>query len=218
MQPSLIENGSIYFTKLRDYKKYENRVSKKAVPLVLNKYESIEIDDVEELNLIQILSKNFNTEWISEISLKKISNIFLDVDGVFAKNIKTTNSNKRYYSTQDSNTLRTLIKNDINVVLVSSEQNKHSTTLFNKIGIKNVFFGVENKLNFLKTYMDKNNIKNDESIFVGNDIQDKKCLRYFNISAVPADANESVKSEAKFILNKNGGSGALTELVNLIYK
>ena len=54
--------------------------------------------------------------------------------------------------------------------------------------------------------MDKNNIKNDESIFVGNDIQDKKCLSYFNISAVPADANESVKSEAKFILNKNGGS------------
>ena len=218
MEPSLIENGSIYFTKLRDYRKYENRVSKKAVPLVLNKYESIEIDDVEELNLIQILSKNFNTEWISEISLKKISNIFLDVDGVFAKNIKTTNSNKRYYSTQDSNTLRTLIKNDINVVLVSSEQNKHSTTLFNKIGIKNVFFGVENKLHFLKTYMDKNNIKNDESIFVGNDIQDKKCLSYFNISAVPADANESVKSEAKFILNKNGGSGALTELINLIYK
>ena len=30
------------------------------MPLVLNKYESIEIDDVEELNLIQILSKNFN--------------------------------------------------------------------------------------------------------------------------------------------------------------
>ena len=35
---------------------------------------------------------------------------------------------------------------------------------------------------------------------------------------VPADANESVKSEVKFILNKNGGSGALTELINLIYK
>jgi len=217
MEPSLIENGSIYFTKVRDYKKYENRVSKKAEPLILNKYESIEIDDIDELNLIQILSKNFNTEWISEITLKNISNIFLDIDGVFAKNIKTTNNNKRYYSTQDSNALSSIIKKNINVVLISSEKKQHSKSLFNKIGIQNVFFGVENKLIFLKTYMNKNNITNNESIFVGNDIQDKKCLSHFNISAVPADANESIKSHAKFVLNKNGGSGAVTELVNLIF-
>ena len=52
MEPSLIENGSIYFTKLRDYRNMKIEFQKSRASF-LNKYESIEIDDVEELNLIQ---------------------------------------------------------------------------------------------------------------------------------------------------------------------
>ena len=65
--------------------------------------------------------------------------------------------------------------------------------------------------------MKKNKIVNKQSIFVGNDIQDKKCLEYFQLSFVPKDCNESVKKHAKFVLSKNGGDGAITELANLIF-
>ena len=52
---------------------------------------------------------------------------------------------------------------------------------------------------------------------MGNDSQDIECLKYFDFSAVPNDANKSVKKYAKFIIDKPGGNGAITELSNLIF-
>ena len=47
--------------------------------------------------------------------------------------------------------------------------------------------------------------------------QDSECLKYFNLSVVPVDANESVKQYAKFVIDMPGGDGAITEFFNLIY-
>ena len=66
MEPQLFENGSIYFTKFKHYKRYENRVYKRAKPLVVNLFESIEIDTVDELDLIQMVSEEFNLEWLRD--------------------------------------------------------------------------------------------------------------------------------------------------------
>ena len=218
MKPQLAENGSIYFTKYKHFKKFENRVHKRAKPLIVNFYESIEIDTLEELNLIQKISKEFNSEWLKNIiNKKRITNLFLDIDGVFAKNQKTTTKNTRFYSTQDSNALNSLLKKGINIVLISSEQKPHSTELFKKIGIKEINFNIKNKYEFVRMYMKKNKILNKQTIFVGNDIQDKKCLDYFQLSFVPKDCNESIKKHAKFVLSKNGGDGAITELASLIF-
>ena len=218
MKPKLIENGSIYFNKYKHYKNNQNRVYKKAEPLILNMYESIEIDNLEELEIIKLVSKSFNKEWLKEIiSKKSLKIVFLDIDGVFAKNVKSTNNNNRFYSTLDSNTLHNLIKSGVNVVLISSEKYAHSKKLFEKIGIDEINFGVKNKLEFLKQYMNYKGIKNNECIFFGNDLQDSECLKYFNISIVPIDANESVKQHAKFIIDRPGGNGAITEFFNLIY-
>lgn len=218
MIPKLSENGSIYFTKYKLYKNQQNRVHKKADPLILNIYESIEIDNIEELKIVNSISKTFNKEWLKEVfNGIKIKNVFLDIDGVFAKNIKSSSSNDRFYSTQDSNTIRKIIRNNINVVLISSEKNTHSNELFNKVGLKKVYFGVENKLEFIKEYIKNNKLNKKESVFMGNDSQDIECLKYFDFSAVPDDANKSVKKYAKFIIDKPGGNGAITELSNLIF-
>ena len=165
-----------------------------------------------------MISKSFNKEWMTEIlNSKKIKNIFFDIDGVFAKNTKNTGNNKRFYSTQDSNALKNLTKIGINVVFISSEKYPHSKNLFKKIGVDEVNFGIDNKLEFLKKYIKTKKIVNNECIFFGNDLQDIECLKYFNISAVPIDANESVKQHAKFVIDKPGGNGAVTELINLIF-
>ena len=112
MQPKLSENGSIYFNKYKYYEKSQNRVYKQAEPLIVNFYESIEIDNLEELELVKMISKSFNKEWMTEIlNSKKNKNIFFDIDGVFAKNTKNTGNNKRFYSTQDSNALKKSYKN-----------------------------------------------------------------------------------------------------------
>ena len=49
----------------------------------------------------------------------------------------------------------------------------------------------------------------------GNDIQDLDSIKYSNTSAVPNDANESIKPYAK-LANSNGGQGVVVEVLELI--
>ncbi len=68
MTPRYEENGSVYFTKLKIFNKYKNRVSDKSNILVQNKIESIDVDTISELKLVQSISKTFNAQWEEEIS------------------------------------------------------------------------------------------------------------------------------------------------------
>ncbi len=217
MRGSFIENGSVYMNSVDNFFMNNNRVDKKAILVSSSEIESIEADNIEELEIIKSLSGKFNKQWKKEvIGNKKINTLVLDIDGVFASNIKKTNSNERNYSTQDSNALTNFIKSGGNVFLISSEKEIHSQKLFKKIGIKNFKFNSSNKLADVKKYLDGMKINYENVCFVGNDIQDLECIKFFNCSATPIDSNPKVKMESKIQLEAEGGNGAVLEMLRLL--
>ena len=217
MEPKYIENGSIYFTKLKYFRKYKNRVSLNSQIVVMDDFESIEIDNREELELVKSLSVKFNQQWIKEVTQNKnIRCVFSDIDGVFAKNKKKTNSNERIYSTLDSSAISSWIRNGKLFFFVSSEKKIHSEELFNKMNVTESVFGSSDKLSDIKHLLKKYKLKRDECIFLGNDKSDIKCLRYFDISFAPKDAISDVFSSSKFKISKNGGDGFISEVLTML--
>ena len=217
MKPKYIENGSIYMNTVENFIRNNNRVAEKANLIICDEIESIEVDNKSELDLIKSLSITFNNQWKKErLGQKNISTLILDIDGVFASNDKSINKNERVYSTQDSHALSNFIKNGGNVFLVSSEVKSHSENLFKKIGVKHLKFNSRNKLEDIKKFLNYQKINKNQVCFVGNDIQDLDSIKYFNTSAVPNDANESIKPYAKIQLNSNGGQGVVVEVLELI--
>lgn len=67
MNPRYEENGSIYYTKMKYFKKYKNRVSNNSKIVIQNSIESIDIDSIDDLNLAQSIGKVFNTQWKEEL-------------------------------------------------------------------------------------------------------------------------------------------------------
>ena len=53
------------------------------------------MDNIEELEVIKSLSGNLTNSGKGGYGNKKINTLVLDIDGVFASNIKKTNSNER---------------------------------------------------------------------------------------------------------------------------
>ena len=53
-------------------------------------------------------------------------------------------------------------------------------------------------------------------IFYVDDINDLDCLKVAGLSFCPSDACFEVKKSVGYILNKNGGNGAIREIVDLI--
>ena len=55
-----------------------------------------------------------------------------------------------------------------------------------------------------------------EIVYIGDDENDLECMRRCGFSACPADAVESIKEIANFVSNKNGGDGAVREVIESI--
>ena len=62
------------------------------------------------------------------------------------------------------------------------------------------------------------NIFPKEILYVGNDINDYKSMKFCGFSACPSDSTNKIKSIANFILTKKGGEGVAREIVENILK
>ena len=73
------------------------------------------------------------------------------------------------------------------------------------------------KLNVLKNLLDKYNLSPENVLYMGDDINDIESLQYVKYSITVNNAHESVKNiNDIFITTKNGGDGAVREIVDYI--
>ncbi len=207
------ENGSIYITKTKKLRSNMNRLSEKIGFYEMNIFSSFQIDEPHDLKIISsILPKN------KIVNLNKIKIIVSDFDGVFTDNNLYLNDQgieSVKLSRSDGMAIKMLKEKNLKFIVISSEKNKVVFQRCKKLRIE-CFYGVDNKLDFLEKYLKKNNIKFNEAMYIGNDINDFESMRECGISVTVKDGNEKIKKISDFVLSKNGGCGAIRELVELI--
>lgn len=72
------------------------------------------------------------------------------------------------------------------------------------------------KMDRLGEWLAYNGIRWDECAYMGDDVGDYQAMRKVGFRAVPADGEWLVKADAHFVAKRNGGSGAVRDLCNLI--
>ena len=82
--------------------------------------------------------------------------------------------------------------------------------------IKEVHQGVSNKIEVLKTLIEKYNLDKSQVAYIGDDVNDIECMQYCGFSACPADAIDEVKNTVEFFCKNIGGPGAVRELIDRI--
>ena len=76
--------------------------------------------------------------------------------------------------------------------------------------------GIDDKINVLKNEIKKRGLEPEDVCFVGNDINDIECIKYVKLGVAVNNAYPEVKKAAKKITQKNGGEGAVREVVDMI--
>lgn len=82
--------------------------------------------------------------------------------------------------------------------------------------IKEVHQGVGNKIEVLKTLIEKYNLDKSQVAYIGDDVNDIECMQYCGFSACPADAIDEVKNTVDYVCKNIGGHGAVRELIDRI--
>ena len=160
-----------------------------------------------------------NTNKIPSIQiLNQIKAVIFDFDGVFTDNrviISTTGEEFVICDRGDGMGTNLLAAAGMKMLILSKEKNAVVTSRGKKLNIE-VIQGCDDKLPELIQWLQKNSIDAKQAAYIGNDINDLECLSHVGVGAIPADAHHSVVAAATWILQHNGGRGAIIEFADVL--
>jgi len=157
----------------------------------------------------------------SNNDLSKIQFILMDLDGCLSTGHIIYLSNGidiKVFHTHDGFGITRGKKLGLKFAIISgrsSEVNKIRTDI---LGIDYLFENVEDKLEPYNLLKEKYGLKDENFAYMGDDEFDIPLLKKVGFSCCPANAIEEVRNNVDYICKKNGGEGAVREMIDLILK
>ena len=153
---------------------------------------------------------------------EKIDLIISDFDGVITDNRVWVNEDGTEYVAayrSDSIGVQLLRGIGVEVMILSSEPNRVVEARARKMGVQVIHgIGIHDKGRVMREVLEEKNIRADNVIYIGNDLNDLPCFDVAGWSVAVADAYPEVIRAADFVSSKAGGHGALREVCDLILK
>ena len=155
-----------------------------------------------------------------DLDLKRIKALVFDFDGVFTDNRVIVDENGKesvMCSRSDGIGLAKVKSLGYKILILSTEKNQVVARRAEKLNVECIH-GSENKLIDLLKYCAANNLDLDQILFVGNDINDIEVMSKVHIAISVNDGYAEVKDVSNYVLETNGGYGAVRELCDRIHK
>ncbi len=222
-----------------DVIRYETIIERKSLtgecvlPLIIEPKYCTDIDNLEDWELAEwkLTRDNLDIDLPSATGLNstlvaglskaipsKPSLVVLDFDGVLTDNrvwVTETGEEAVACNRSDGMGLSMLKKNDIQVVVLSTERNPVVTARCKKLKLP-CDQGIDDKRTALNRLVKKHGASLEDVVYIGNDINDLDCIRMVGCGIAVSDAHPSVLASADFVLSHRGGYGAVREFCDLL--
>ena len=153
--------------------------------------------------------------------LADITTFIFDVDGVLTDGtitVTTDGEMLRTMNIKDGFALKTAVDAGFNLCIISGGSNEGVRKRLAGLGIKDIFLGAHNKIEQLNEYTSKNNILMSQVLYMGDDIPDFPVMKLAGLPCCPQDAVQEIKAISKYISHKNGGKGAVRDVIEQVLK
>lgn len=85
-----------------------------------------------------------------------------------------------------------------------------------ELKITHLHQGITDKLSKLKAIATELGVHADEIAYIGDDVNDLDCIHWCGLTACPADAVPEVITAVDYVCKRDGGRGAVRELIDFI--
>ncbi len=153
--------------------------------------------------------------------LKQINTFIFDYDGVLTDgSVITTNDGDAYRisNVKDGYALQLALKKGYKVAVISGAKSASMMHRLKTLQLTDVFLGIEKKQYTYRAYLQTNNLKPEQVLYMGDDIPDYEVMQEAGVPCCPADAAEEIKSVAKYISHFNGGKGCVRDVIEQVLK
>lgn len=154
---------------------------------------------------------------------KQITTFIFDIDGVMTDGsviALESGEQPRMFNVRDGYGINRAIKMGYRVAIISAQNQVGVRKRLEYLGVKDIFIGTspDGKLPIFHKYMAEQGLKDEEVVFMGDDLPDYEVMLTGVMGACPADSAEEILAIADYVSPKTGGHGAVRDLIEQVMK
>jgi 3-deoxy-D-manno-octulosonate 8-phosphate phosphatase (KDO 8-P phosphatase) len=153
--------------------------------------------------------------------LPKIAAFVFDYDGTLTDGtiiLMDEGEPLRTANVRDGYAIQLAVKKGFHFALISGGRSSSMINRFRMLNVKDIYLGVDNKLDTLKAFMNAHDLKPEQVLYLGDDIPDYHAMKYCGVATCPADAAEEIKSISHYISHLKGGEGCGRDVIEQVMK
>ena len=148
--------------------------------------------------------------------LKKIKAIVFDVDGVLsAETIQMDDKGEpiRTINIKDGYAIQLAVKHGLHLAIMTGGHNDNIRLRYDYLGVKDVYINCSMKINVWREFLHKYTLKEEEIIYVGDDIPDYEVMQHAGCACCPKDACSEIKHISTYVSDVKGGDGVARDIL-----
>lgn len=152
---------------------------------------------------------------------ENIKTFVFDVDGVLTDStvyLLDNGEQVRRMNIKDGYALQLAIRKGYKILIISGGTSAAVEQRLRKLGIEEVIMGAHDKAAILTSYIEQNQLKRQEVLFMGDDIPDYHAMKSIGMACAPSDAVPEIKSIARYISVFAGGMGCVRDVIEKVMK
>lgn len=156
-----------------------------------------------------------------DYDLKKIRAIAFDVDGVLSNHTITLHpagEPMRTVNTKDGYAIQYAVKSGLNISIITGARTESIKIRYSNLGVKDIYIAAGVKVEIFEDWISKYSLKEDEIIYMGDDIPDYEVMKRVGCPCCPADAVPEIKEISRYVSTYKGGDGCARDVIEQVMK
>ena len=148
--------------------------------------------------------------------LKKIRAIIFDIDGVLSSetiSLSAEGDPLRTVNIKDGYAIQLAMKLGLRIVILSGARVQSIRKRYEYLGVEDIYIGCAVKIETYENFLRKYGLKDDEVIYMGDDIPDLEVMRRVGCPVCPKDACPEIKDVSIYISDRIGGHGCGRDVI-----
>ena len=153
--------------------------------------------------------------------LTRIKTLLFDVDGVLTNGqvfLMESGEFVRNMNSKDGYALQLAVKKGYRIAIITGGNSQIVKNALHGLGIEDVFLSQHDKLQCYKDYINENDLKEDEILYMGDDLPDYEVMKRVGLAVCPFNAAHEIKEICTYISSRNGGEACVRDVVEQVMR
>ena len=153
--------------------------------------------------------------------LTKIRALAFDIDGVLsAETIAMSEEGTpcRTVNIKDGYALQLAIKMGLHIAIITGARVEAVRVRYEGLGVKDIYIGAAVKMQTYEEFLHKHDLRDEEVLYMGDDIPDYEVMLRCGCPCCPADAVSEIKEISTYISPLMGGYGCGRDVIEQVLR